>query len=164
MRAAIVSLCLLAVVAAPAAAQVPREPAASGYLFVAPGAISVNVSQWTRSALHLGAGYEHRVFKGLAFAIDGGPLRVDDQWTGEFNLNALYQFGLGSQPRLRLFVIGGLTALPAFDVGGGIDFGGGLIYWVGKRNGLRFEVRDQARPGKLHTYHDAQVRVGVTLR
>ena len=163
-------ICVLLLSAGAAGAQESfGESRNSGYVFVAPGAISANVSAWTVSTLQLGAGYERVLFKGLGIGIDGGPLRVGggrsgQRWTGMFCVNGVYQFRRSSVRTLSPFVVAGLTAVPEFDVGGGYDFGAGINYLFDARYGVRIEFRDHARPGELHTYHDPQVRIALSFR
>jgi hypothetical protein len=170
MRHFFTAVCVLALLGGSAGAQeLSQAPRNSGYVFAAPGAISVNVSTWTESTLQIGAGYERVLFKGLGIGIDGGALGVADSqsgrhWTPAFCLNGFYEFGRTSSRKLSPFVTAGLTAVPEFDVGGGYDIGGGVKYWFDQRYGVRIEFRDHARPGQLHTYHDLQVRVGFSFR
>lgn len=144
-----------------------EKPRRSGYFFVAPGAVSVNVN--SQSTLQVGGGFEGFLYRGLGIGIDAGALRVSSstaarRWTGMLSLDAIYDFQRTTGQKFCPFVAAGFTAIPEFDVGGGYNFGGGFKYWFGERYGLRVEFRDHARPGDLHTYNDVQVRIGLAIR
>ena len=145
-----------------------KKPRRSGYCFVAPGAISVNVAS-SQSSFQVGGGYEGFIYRGLGIGIDGGALRVASQgtsrkWTGMLSLDAIYDFQRATKQKLCPFVAAGLTVIPEFDVGGGYNFGGGIKYWFAERYGLKVEFRFHARPGALHTYDDVQARIGLAIR
>ncbi len=145
-----------------------KKPQRSGYFFVAPGGISANVKVFSEPSVQFGGGFEGFIYRGFGFGIDGGALRVaSDQpkhWAADVCLDAIYNFQRSSSQKLSPFVMGGITLASAFDVCCGYNFGGGIQYWLGKHYGLRIEFRDHARVGALHTYHDPQARIGISVR
>jgi opacity protein-like surface antigen len=164
-----VVLSLLLMASSAGAQEVFNKPKRSGYLFFAPGAISVNVKIWKDASNEIGGGFEGYLYKGLGLGIDLGAMHVADDystkhWTGVVCFYTTYDFQRSSAQKLSPFVVVGLTLVPQFMVGGGYHFGGGVKYWFSKRFGLRLEFRDHGRPGCLHTYHDVQGRIGLMIR
>jgi hypothetical protein len=154
-----------------ALAQKPFDkPRSSGFLFVAPGGVSVN--HGGGSSLEVGGGGQVFVYRGLGFDGDVGGLLYpshDSQgkqihrWTGMITLNAVYVFQRTAEQKACPFLIIGATGIPAFDVAGGFNFGGGVQYWFAEKYGLRVEFRDHIRSG-MRTYNDVQLRIAVAFR
>ncbi len=144
-----------------------KKPKRSGYFFVAPGAISVNVN--SQSTLQVGGGFEAFLYRGLGIGVELGGLRVasssaSSKWTGMLSLDGVYDFQRSAKQKLCPFVAAGFTALPEFDVGGGYNFGGGIKYWFAEHYGVRVAFRAHFRPGDLHTYEDVQGIIGIAIR
>jgi hypothetical protein len=145
-----------------------KKPWQSGYFFVAPGSISINTD--SQSSVQVGGGYEGFIYKGLGMEFDAGAFYVapryvnSRKWTGMLSLDAVYDFQRSDKQKLSPFIAVGLTAIPAFDVSAGYNFGGGIKYWLQERIGLKAEFRFHVRPGQLRTYQDIQSRIGVAFR
>lgn len=131
-----------------------------GYVFVAPGRGS-NVA-----ILHFGGGGEGLVYKELAVGGEIGyfaPTKALNDGLAIISANASYHY-LGSDPERKFvpFITGGYTlgfrglAASSFNVGGGAQ------YWLSRKVGLRFELRDHALSrGKIEFF---EIRFGVTFR
>jgi hypothetical protein len=157
-------LCSLALLSDSAPGQERSKPRASGFAFVAPGERHDTGS----STLQVGGGGEGYVYRGLGFGGDIGGLYSHSrtgvgQWTGMISLNALYNFNSADKSKLSPFMIGGVTLIPAFDVGGGFNFGGGLQYWFHDQIGLRIEFRDHVLTG-MRYHHYPQARIAIAFR
>ncbi len=113
-----------------------------GYAFFAPGAgTTFSCRSCTFGTLHLGGGGEATLYKGLGIGAEAGylvPMRDTSSGIGLASLNGVYIFRRKGQARLEPFITGGGTV--GFTGGGafaGINFGGGVQYWMRKRIGLR---------------------------
>jgi len=146
-----------------------KKPRRSGYFFIAPGAISLNVRQFSRPSFQIGGGFEGFIYRGLGIGMDIGGLRVgaegaSQHWTAMMSLGAIYDFQHTAKQKVCPFIAAGLTAIPQFDVAGGYHLGGGVKYWFAEHYGMKVEFRFQARPGNLRTYDDVQARIGIAIR
>jgi len=162
---------LLAMTSHSVSAQEPfKKPRSSAYFFAAPGGVAVN--HGGGSSLEIGGGGDAFFYRGLGIDGDVGALLYpshSDQgqpihrWTGMITANAIYVFQGSAEQKACPFALAGITAIPAFDVSGGFNFGGGTFYWLGRNYGLRIEFRDHIRSG-MRTYHDVQGRIALVFR
>lgn len=156
---------LLAVVLVPVPA-FAQDNRAQGYLFVAPGGITV--LGLTAASLHAGIGGEFFLAKGLAVGVEGGylaPTRDIGLGLGIFSANGSYHFRNADKPRkLVPFVTAGYSlAAGQGEVGHMINFGGGVNWWMRDRLGLRFEARDHVTTDTPRG-HFWQFRVALAFR
>jgi hypothetical protein len=164
MRNVLAICCFLGLLSGSGWAQERHKPRAGGHFFFAPGQRHDTGS----STLQIGGGGEGYVYKGLGFGGDVGALNVQSttgvrQWTSMVSLNALYHFNSADKSRFSPFIIGGVTVIPAFDVPGGVNIGGGLQYWFRDRIGLRIEFRDHILTG-MRNHHYPQARIAIAFR
>lgn len=159
-------LCCLILATGLAAAQEKDSPRkAQGYVFVAPG--GVTECGRTDGYLHFGIGGEGVIYKGLGLGSEIGYMFANGcPSCGLFlgSINGYYQFkSVGSSRRLAPFVTGGLSvALGSGGGGGGLNFGGGVNYWLRRRVGLRLEFRDHIPAGALNA-HLWEGRIGFAF-
>ncbi len=143
-----------------------KKPKQTGFVFISPGAFTVNVD--ARKTIEIGGGYEGFLYKGLGLGFDVGGIQQlspgSSNWTGITTLYAIYDFQRAANQKLCPYVFGGGTAIPASDVSGGYNLGGGVKYWFAKHAGLKLDFRFHARPGNLRTYDDIQARIGIAFR
>ena len=134
----IIALALVALHTSSVSAQVPY-PKGSGYVFIAPGAISS-----ATPTLHFGGGGDVLVYEGLAVGAEVGylaPVESLGDGFGVFSANLSYYFAR-RQRRLVPFVTGGYSLAFRSGTASGGNFGGGVEYWLRDHVGLRFEFRD----------------------
>jgi len=137
----IIALALVALLASHVCAQV-LYPKGSGYVFIAPGAISGEGA--TTATLHFGGGGDVLVYHGLAPGAEVGylaPVHSLGDGFGIFSANLSYYFDR-RQRRLVPFVAGGYSLAFRSGTASGGNFGGGVEYWLGDHAGVRFEFRD----------------------
>jgi hypothetical protein len=164
MRNFLAIFCFLSLFCGSGLAQERHKPRASGFFFVAPGQRHDTGS----STLQIGGGAEGYVYKGLGFGADIGALRTfsttgTGNWSGMMTLNTLYNFNTTDMSKISPFIIGGLTLIPAFDVPGGVNIGGGLQYWFRNGIGMRVEFRDHILTG-MSNHHYPQGRIAIVFR
>ena len=136
----IVALALVALFTSSLSAQVPY-PKGSGYVFIAPGAISGGE---TTATLHFGGGGDVLLYEGLAAGAEVGylaPIRAPGDGFGILSANLSYYFAR-RQRRLVPFVTGGYSLAFRSGTANGGNFGGGVEYWFRDHVGVRFEFRD----------------------
>ena len=125
-----------------AVATCARAQRSHGYLFVAPGGLS---SGQTAMTLHLGAGGEAALFKGLGLGAELGALGPREGFAGSAlgvaSVNGYYHF-LHGRPKADPFVTAGYTVMFRSGSIHLFNFGGGLNYWFVPRLGLKVELRD----------------------
>jgi hypothetical protein len=113
-----------------------------GYVFAAPGAFIGGGT--TTGALHLGAGGELFLVKGLAAGAEIGyaaPTRALSDGIGIASFNGSYHFR-GSERKWVPFFTGGYSLAFREGTRNLVNFGAGFNYWIGQRHGIRLEVRD----------------------
>lgn len=144
MRRLAFALVVLLLVPALAGAQDANGRRAQGYLFAAPGGVSVLGN--TAATFHAGLGGEYLVVKGLGFGGEVGylfPTRSPGDGIGIASVNGSYHFVNDNKERKVVpFVTLGYSR--AFGQGGAnlINFGGGINWWLRERVGLRLEGRN----------------------
>lgn len=132
-----------------------------GYVFWGPGGANNEAA-----IQHLGAGGEVCLWKGLGVGAEIGylsPMRSLGDGAGVLSVNGLYDFGRTRQLRLSPFVTGGYSLAFGGGVANAVNVGGGLHLWLGRRAGLRFELRDHFVPtySRVHVW---EARVGLDFR
>lgn len=163
-RAFLIFICLMMLTAG-VSAQASREHRGYGYGFAAPGASIVDGG--ANATLHLGAGGERLVYKGLGV---GGEIGYVGSMTGMGSgfgvgsASASYQFrNATSSGKLDPFITGGYSVGFRGEATSGFNVGGGVNYWFKERVGLRMEVRDHIFP-EFSNLNVIGVRVGITFR
>jgi hypothetical protein len=150
---------LLIVISALAAAQ-----SSNGYLFVAPG--GVTCCGHTESTIHFGGGVDAILAKGLGLNLEIGALGPRQNFSsavGLFSAGGAYYFRHGKDLKLEPFVNGGYSLMFRSGHANLCYFGGGANYWLARRVGLRFELRDHLyTPDSVAHYWG--FRVGLALR
>ena len=160
MRKLISGLFLLACVAVPGSAQSGEGYRGQGQVFFAPG------RGLDTTTLHVGAGGEGFVYRGLAAGGEIGylfPAQSFVYGAGILSVNGSYHLNRRSNWVVSPFVTGGYSLAFRGDRVNLANFGGGLNYWLGKRTGLRLEVRDYIAPG-YDTTHFVEFRIGLAFR
>jgi hypothetical protein len=159
------------IIASSALAQEPNLSRGQGYFFVALGAGDTG-SGTSQKNIHIGAGGEGFIDKGLAVGAELGP--VGPTKTGQAPLGWFsYADGLGSanlsyhflpstiDRKFEPFVTAGYSMFFHHGVFHGYNVGGGVNVWMNKSVALRFE-------GRFHqAYYDHQFagfRMGMTFR
>ena len=159
--------CLFFVFSSAASAQDPHRSRGQGYFFVAPGVIGHNEDQ---PAIHIGAGGEGFIYRGLAIGIELGP--VGPLKTGPYNDWLDNVIGLGSanlsyhflpnnlDRRFESFVTAGYSLFFRAGTFNGYNIGGGTNVWLSKNAALRLEARGHSTA----YYHFVGFRIGITFR
>ncbi len=143
------------------------QPRGHGYVFVAPGAATTFACRsCTFGTVHFGGGGEATFYKGLGIGAEAGylvPMEDMGSGIGLASLNAVYIFRRIGR-KLEPFLTGGGTIGGAGGgVFGGINFGGGVQYWMRRRIGLRIEFRDHV-PTQDFNSHLFEGRIGFAFR
>lgn len=153
MRQLIFALFLLAVIPIALNAQTPNPPAVvtaqpgnekrvQGFVFVGPGATSGDSTTF----LNFGGGGEGFLKGGLSVSGEVGgftPASSFNDGFGILSADVGYHFLKASQSRkLVPFVSGGYSLFFRSESASGVNFGGGVNYWLKDHIGLRFEIRD----------------------
>jgi hypothetical protein len=150
----------LALVAAAAHAQDTNRSTGQGYFFAAPGG-----AQGTPS-LHIGAGGEALLYKGLGFGAEIGYFTPFEDFGAGFGIasvNGAYHF-VQSGKKVVPFVTGGYSLAFREGVGNLFNVGGGVNYWMREGLGLRVEFRDHIFNARRNAEHFWGVRVGLSFR
>ncbi|HLG13573.1 MAG TPA: hypothetical protein VJH03_03485 [Blastocatellia bacterium] len=162
MRKSILAALILFAFSGLAAAQTSSAPRGWGYGFVAPGGAGSRAA-----TLHLGAGGEALIYKGLGAGAEIGylgPFEGLGSGFGVFSANGSYHFvNESNDKKLVPFVTAGYTLIFREGRANLFNFGGGVNYWVRKKVGLRFEFRDHVW-SNASTQHFWGVRFGVAFR
>jgi hypothetical protein len=150
---------LLVMAAACAVAQ-----SSNGYVFVAPG--GVTSYGHTAMTLHFGGGLDAIVYKGIGLNAELGALGPREDLgasVGVFSAGGAYYFRHARELKLEPFVNGGYSLM--FRQGHENLFycGGGVNYWLARRVGLRFELRDHVDT-RYQAVHFWGVRFGISFR
>jgi hypothetical protein len=150
---------LLIVMSAVAVAQ-----SSNGYVFVAPG--GVTCCGHTESTIHLGGGGDIILAKGLGVNLEIGALAPRHDFysaVGVFSPGGACYFRRGKDLKLEPFVNGGYSLMFRSGHQNLFYFGGGVNYWLARRVGLRFELRDHVSRS-YETAHFWGFRLGLALR
>ena len=135
-----------------------------GYLFVAPGGISS--AGHTSTSLHLGAGGEALLVKGIGIGAElgvvGPPKNFIDGVVGAASINGYYHFSRSGH-KLDPFATAGYTLLFREGTANLFNFGGGANYWFIPRIGLKLEFRDHVYSPRS-SEHYWGVRIGLAFR
>ena len=157
MKALWPSLAILVLGLTPAAARNSH-----GYLFVAPGGVSV--AGQTASTLQFGGGGELLLAKGLGLGAEIGGLSPSGDFgetVGLLSGNAYYHFG--SKRRIDPYLTGGYSLFFRGNSANAGNFGFGVNLWLWQSLGLKFEFRDHvASPGGV-TAHWWGARFGLNF-
>lgn len=123
-----------------AAGSLNAQAGSSGHVYYAPAVIrSYGGNTFTHG---IGGGYNKGIWRGVGFLGDIGwffPGDRPDIGVGLGSLNASYHFV--SSARVEPFVTGGYGFMFRSRVNNMANFGGGAIWWFGRRTGLRVELR-----------------------
>lgn len=133
-----------------------------GYVFAAPGGVSGDGQ--TSAALHLGAGGEALVHRGLGVGAEIGYLANPRLLAGAglLSVNGSYHFASG-QPAAKAvpFITGGYSLGFRSGVANLVNVGGGVNYWFKDQLGLRVEFRDHLYASEVHLW---SFRFGLAFR
>jgi hypothetical protein len=135
-----------------------------GYLFAAPGEVSVSgVSQ---RIYHLGGGVERLLEHGVGAGAELGAVLpgsdVTKNTVGIFSANGYYHFL--RERKLDPFATAGYSLLFRDYSANMFNYGGGLNYWFQDNLGLRLEIRDHTHSAGSAKVHYWGFGVGVTFR
>lgn len=143
-----------------------RAQRSHGYLFLAPGGQSSGGQ--TAMTLHLGAGGEAVLFKGIGVGAELGALGPREDFAsnvlGVASVNGYYHF-LHGRPKADPFVTAGYTVMFRSGSINLFNFGGGINYWFVPRLGLKVELRDHVydiQYGSRVQYWG--IRLGLAIR
>ncbi|MCC6343070.1 MAG: hypothetical protein IT166_12780 [Bryobacterales bacterium] len=103
-------------------------------------------SNYGTSFGHTGGGAEAAVWKGITAGAEVGaiyPFRAMSEVFGVLNVNGSYHFLAGRKGKWDPFVTGGYSLFFRQGVANGANYGGGVVYWVKPRMGIRAEFRNQ---------------------
>ena len=157
-----VALALFLVVLVPAVglAQRSDEQKSQGYAFFAPGVAAPG----SISTVQFGVGGEGLVYKGGGVGGELGYVAPSQSFGGGLGvLSANGSYNFSRRKKLVPFVTGGYTLLFRAGSANGVNFGGGINYWLRKRVGLRLEFRDQIFPA-LDGKNFLGFRIGLSFR
>lgn len=137
-----------------------------GYLFFAPG-----VTADGGGTVHFGGGGQGFVYRGVGLGAEIGYLAPwssfnDGVAAGAANLS-YHLLPKSDDKKVEPFVTAGYLVYARAGVSSGFNWGGGVILWLGKRAGLRVELRDQFDRGHSDYFLSNRVidfRVGLTFR
>jgi len=167
MARAILELLILLLASGSAFAQM-----SSGYVYLFGGSVVVPKSAYTRwngDFVHVGGGGETHLTDRFALGGEIGVLKpVTNQYaftTGLASLTPAFHFvRRDSKCKFDPFVDGGLSLLAGRGGAFAIHYGGGLNYWLRRRIGLRFEIRDHLwSPEAGEAVQIVDFRVGIVL-
>lgn len=130
-----------------------------GYVFFGPGASSNQGN--TEGTFHVGGGGEVFVYREVAAGAEIGylaPWKAAGDGSGMFSLDGSLHFDRTA--RLTPFVTAGYTRAGGSD---GVNFGGGVEWWIRERKGLRLEFRDHRMGAATNLYY-LDFRVGIQFR
>jgi hypothetical protein len=135
----------------------------TGFVFIAPGAVTAGRD--ASATVHAGAGADVRIYKGLTAGAELGGIGGGDK-LAIFSSNVSYRFLNATQSRkLVPYLTAGYTAAVTGEVGENwFNVGGGIDYWIGQRTGVRLEFRDQADPNHSQLWHFLEGRVAFIWR
>jgi hypothetical protein len=136
---------------------------ATGYAFVAPGAVTC--CGRSESTLHVGVGTELRVWKGLAAGLEAGalgPNRSLSDSLGVASFDGVYHFLPDRDRKLDPFVNGGYSLMFRSGHAHLGNYGGGVNYWFARHFGARVEFRDHLRTQGV-AVHYWGVRFGISI-
>ncbi len=162
-----------------ASAQTGDQSKRQGYLFFAPGAGSVGNSFFSdngRANIHIGAGEEVFIYKGLGVGAEIGPVIpwAAPGFSGGYRLSCCFGrlVGLGSanlsyhflpnttDRKLEPFVAAGYSLFFRQGTWSGYNAGVGTNVWLKENIGMRFELRDHSS----WRYKTMGFGMGVTFR
>jgi hypothetical protein len=116
----------------------------NGYLFIAPGGLSV--SGQTNSTVQLGAGGEVVLTRGIGLGIEGGALATTANFTSTImaavSPNGYYHFIHSRDAHVDPFVTVGYSAFMRKGIQNLFNYGVGVNYWFRPSLGMRLEFRD----------------------
>jgi hypothetical protein len=116
----------------------------NGYWFAAPGGSTAEGN--TRFTVHLGAGGELAIGRGVGVGIEGGAVGLPDDYTdsvlGIASANGYYHFLFKKPGRVDPFVTAGYSLAFRNGTSNLFNFGGGLNYWIWDSLAVRVEFRD----------------------
>ena len=134
-----------------------------GYAFFSPGVTSPGTVTWA----HMGVGGDGFFTKYVSAGAEVGyltPIQNFSGGIGTLSPNLVVRFRAKDEHnRLEPFATGGYTLFFRTGHANGLNFGGGVDYWVKDHVGLRFEVRDNVWTLGA-AIHYIGFRVGVTFR
>lgn len=115
---------------------------------------------------HLAGGGEYAFYKGLGFGAEIGaayPFRSPAGVFGIASINGAYHFTAGRRDtKWDPFVAAGYSLFFRGDTLNAFNYGGGVVYWVKPRFGIRAEFRDH-RAGRGE-FALPQFRIGISFR
>jgi hypothetical protein len=169
MRRLIVALWVLAFTPALAFAQNAESRRDQYYLFVAPGGTNSFTFGSTTGTLHFGGGAEGFVYKGLAIGAEAGflaPVRSFQSGFGLLDVNSSYHFiSPHKTKKVVPFITGGYSLSFGSGVANGVNFGGGVNWWMRDRLALRLEARDHILSVRSGPTPQAwEFRIGFSFR
>jgi hypothetical protein len=98
------------------------------------------------STIHIGGGAEGAIYKGVGAGAEVGYLGPTHGYGGGFGIfsaNGLYDFPqVKRSAKLHPLATGGYSLGFRSGTINGYNFGFGVNYWIGERNGLRLEYRE----------------------
>jgi len=165
---------ILSVIAVILAAFPVGAQQSSSYVYAFTGPVVVPQSAFTRwngDFIHVGGGGEGRITDRFALGGEIGVLApVTNQYavtTGLASVTPAFHFvHRDSRAKFDPFVNGGVSLLLGAGGAGGVavHYGGGMNYWLKRRVGLRFELRDHVwSPEAGETIHLFDFRFGVVV-
>ncbi len=169
MRRLTVALWVLALTPALAFAQNEERRRDQYYVFVAPGGANNFTFGSTTGTLHFGVGGEGFVYKGLAIGAEAGflaPMKSFSSGFGLLDVDGSYHFSSSYKTKKVVpFITGGYSLSFGSGVANGLNFGGGVNWWMRDRLALRLEARDHIFPVSGGTTPQAwEFRIGFSFR
>lgn len=153
-----VLIAVLALLSSTVAAQ-SSDYRGQGYLFFGPGASS-NFGN-TQGTFHVGGGGEVFLYREVAAGAEIGylaPWKSAGDGTGMFSLDGSLHFDRTA--KLIPFITAGYTRAGGSN---GVNFGGGIEWWLRERKGLRLEFRDHRMGAATNLYY-LDFRIGLEFR
>jgi hypothetical protein len=166
MRLLIAASALLVAFPMVASAQTGKQHKGEGFVFFGSG-----VTADGEGTVHFGGGGQGFVYRGLGLGAEIGYLAPwssfnDGVAAGAVNLS-YHLLPRSEDKKVEPFMTAGYLVYARAGVSSGFNWGGGVSLWLGKRAGLRLEVRDQFDRGHSDYFQSSHVidfRVGLTFR
>jgi len=139
------------------------------YVFFAPGFGNIGPDRETQADIHIGAGGEGFIYKGLGLGVEIGPmgplstsgLGWSDFVVGLGSANLSYHLlPATSERKLEQFVTAGYSLFFRAGISQGYNAGFGFNRWLKRNVAMRFEVRRHFSYQRQFT----GFRVGLTFR
>jgi hypothetical protein len=137
-----------------------QKHSGQGYVFFGPSALVLDGH--TTGTLHIGAGGESLIYKGLGIGAEVGyfsPWRDIGNGLGLISVDGSYHFARNR--KVSPFLTGGYSMAIRNGHANLLNFGGGVNLWLRRRLGLRLEFRNHM---DRSSHYFMSGRIGLSFR